>query len=134
MADSIAAKLVPNCKELRTAYLSSLKVYSKNPQEFETQIFKVLKSNSVDKPAYRAILLATLFDDRKLLPALKARAKVEQNKKLRYPYAVAALERIKSGHCSLDFSGTNFDEICRLSSPVAKRMVDLSAAESRARR
>ncbi len=60
---------------------------------------RALRSAKADRSPYEAILFSTLLEDRSLIPALEARARIEVKKRVPHPYAALALSRLKSGNC-----------------------------------
>lgn len=126
MGEDTANHLSTNCKALRRSYLDSLALYAKNKKQFVAEIGGAIKANKTPEPAYRAILIAALFEDKKLIPAVQVRAKLEEFKKFRFQYGAAALERLQKGQCSAKFVEPEYDEVCRLSSAVAERIVLLT--------
>jgi hypothetical protein len=127
MVESTAKKLTPECRDLRATYLGSLEVFAKNPAGFQKEIASAIESGSADD-AYRAVLMAAIFDSTALIPALESRAKKESAKKPRYAFATAALARLKTGQCPPRYLSAPYDEVCRLSSPVARRLRELNPA------
>ncbi|MBS1958849.1 MAG: hypothetical protein JST80_05180 [Bdellovibrionales bacterium] len=126
VGEDTAEHLTTNCRDLRRSYLDSLNLYSKNKKEFIKEIGGAIRANKTPEPAYRAILIAALFEDKSLAPALEVRAKLEESKKYRFQYGSAALERLRKGRCGPRFADSQYDEVCRLSSAVAERIVLLT--------
>ena len=92
---------------------------------------KQIQAKKSFEPPYSAILLST-FPQRvssELKNAIHTRATIENAKKIKYKYAVAAEERLKAGSCSSLFSAAVYDEVCRGKDVAYARIEKLQSAK-----
>lgn len=127
-----AAKLLPkDCQEFRKSYLKGLKLLSKNANLFSHELAQQIKAKRSFEPPYHALLLSVFPKERtkELLEAIRSRAGVETARKVKYKYAVAALERIEKGSCSAAFSEAAYDEVCHANDAAYERIEKLRGAQ-----
>lgn len=127
-----AAKFLPKrCQAFREAYLDGLDQLAHSRQKFENGLKDSIASAKGHASPYTALVLAVLSrnpeQNKGVLPALEKRAALESKLKIPYPYAKAALERIKTGECT-GFKDALYDEICRSHDAVYERIVAINVA------
>lgn len=128
-----AAKLLPkDCQAFRKNYLKSLSLLSVSSAQFSQELSKQILAKKSFEPPYDAILISTFSKNisDELKSAIHVRAQIETHKKIKYKYALAVEERLKSGSCSAQFSESVYDEVCRGKDLVFDRIEKLQSVQN----
>jgi len=122
-----AKSLPKDCQAFRHQYLKELQLLSQDSKLFSHDLARQVLAKKTFQPPYDAILISVLVHEHndELKKALRSRAKIETEKKIKYQYAVAALERIEGGACSPQFSDRAYDEVCRARDSAMERIEKL---------
>jgi hypothetical protein len=118
-------KFSKECLQMRRDYFASVELVKKDPKKFEKKLIEAIVDAKKAQPPYEAILFATLVQTEEapssaLKDALTKRAEVEAKLKVLYPYAQAALFRLKNQNCDKDpkFSKKIYLELCEVSDDI----------------
>ena len=127
-ADEVKS-LPANCVQWRNDYFWALEKLEKDPEVvFKQMSLQISQAKKAQAP-YRAILFASLLENKTLPPAvekaLNVRAQTEARLKVPYAYATAALLKLKNGDCEAEprFKHELYQEICRAHDSIVVQLL-----------